>query len=39
MIYDHIKNISLFPEDAHEPCLAVDGIQKKVKKVVVKIPV
>lgn len=29
----------VFPEDAHEPCLAVDGVQTPVKKVVVKIPV
>ncbi|MEE3466477.1 MAG: YhcH/YjgK/YiaL family protein [Candidatus Cryptobacteroides sp.] len=28
----------VFPEDAHEPCLAVDGESKQVKKVVVKIP-
>ena len=29
----------VFPEDAHEPCLAIDGVQAPVKKVVVKIPV
>lgn len=29
----------VFPEDAHEPCLAVDGVRKPVKKVVVKITV
>ncbi|MBQ7273010.1 MAG: YhcH/YjgK/YiaL family protein [Bacteroidales bacterium] len=29
----------VFPEDAHEPCLAVGGVQAPVKKVVVKIPV
>lgn len=31
--------VLVFPEDAHEPCLAVDGESKPVKKVVVKIPV
>lgn len=28
----------VFHEDAHEPCLAVDGVLAPVKKVVVKIP-
>lgn len=31
--------VLVFPDDAHEPCLAVNGIQEEVKKVVVKIPV
>ncbi len=30
--------VLVFPEDAHEPCLAVDGVPEEVKKVVVKIP-
>ena len=29
----------VFPDDAHEPCLAVAGKQEVVKKVTVKIPV
>ena len=29
----------VFPEDAHEPGLAVDGICAPVKKVVMKVPV
>ena len=31
--------VLVFPDDAHEPCLAVNGVQGEVKKVVVKIPV
>ena len=31
--------VVVWPDDAHEPLLAVDGIQAPVKKVVVKIPV
>ena len=29
----------VFPDDAHEPCLAVDGQPAPVKKVVMKVPV
>ncbi len=29
----------VFPDDAHEPCLAVDGRPEPVKKVVMKVPV
>ena len=29
----------VFPDDAHEPCLAVDGKPEVVKKVVMKVPV
>lgn len=29
----------VFPDDAHEPCLAADGKPEAVKKVVMKVPV
>lgn len=39
VLADKDNFVVLFPKDAHQPCMAVDGKPGKIRKVVVKVPV
>lgn len=38
VLADSSAYIILFPSDAHQPCMSVDGIKSDIRKIVVKIP-
>lgn len=39
VLADKDNFVVLFPKDAHQPCMAIDGKPGKIRKVVVKVPV